>query len=325
MKEPITCRLIASLPILLALCLGLLVAGCGGSSSTTPACGGSANPETLYLVEGAEGIRPIPPPRVLEFALPVTSTSTPKQVVTTMSAPVAEDSNGNFAIPNIFSVDIVKGPLTDSPSPFLTFSMPTGNAGFPAFDAAGDLFVPDKENTIYRIPAPLNPGNPSAQVITLPSSTGLGPTQALSAVVDSNNDLIVLDPGGVLFVVAPPYTGIPIQVPLNAPQQLSAIIGNQLLLIHIGGTGLVGQQVDVFDLPLSASSHPAFSISAGVTNAIALTGDQGGNLYIVDSFKNILVYTPPFSTSSSPCVTLDAAALPQTLPGFFPGFVFVGK
>ncbi|HEV7427446.1 MAG TPA: hypothetical protein VGQ46_13865, partial [Thermoanaerobaculia bacterium] len=127
---------------------------------------------------------------------------------------------------------------------------------------------------------------------------------------DAAQNLYLSNSGGVsnLYVYAPPYTGAPIitpGIPTSAYRQLT-IIGNQLFVNDVAGTF---GKVDVYNLPLTAASTPAFSITNGINTPEGAASDLSGRLYIGNlSNATVTVYTAPFSASSAPVVTVTAGS-----------------
>jgi DNA-binding beta-propeller fold protein YncE len=61
----------------------------------------------------------------------------------------------------------------------------------------------------------------------------------------------------------------------------------------------------VYNLPITATSVPAFRISNGLSSAPMLAVDAAGNLYVGDEVtETVSVYAPPFSAASAPAVVL---------------------
>lgn len=252
----------------------------------------------------------------LQFPLPLTGT-TPSATLSLPSAidvsAVAVDSAGNVAVGAFGgSISIFNGPITGSASASATFKNGTSAlVDNLAFNSAGDLFATTNSNTINVFTHPLTSASTPSQIITnvnLSSSVGI--------VLDSANNLIVSNspgPGSNLLVFAPPYTGLPVvtaMVPAASYRQM-AISGTQLFVVN---SLVSASKIDVYNLPITAASTPAFLISNGLFggsvsgNGVALDSSSNlyaglsGNLGTTDS-GGIRIYVPPFSGASAPNVT----------------------
>ena len=295
------------------------------------ACGGSTKPP----------VPPVPPPatqhlyingttgHALQFALPLTG-STPTATLSLATASdvtaVAVDSAGNVALGDASgSISIFNGPITGSGSASATFK--NGTSTFVdtlAFNSVGDLFATSFTNQINVFTHPLTSASTPSQVIT---SANL--TSAFGVALDSANNLIVSNSptpaGSNLLVFAPPYTGLPIAtavVPAANYRQM-AISGTQLFIVN---SQVSLSKIDVYNLPITAASAPAFLISNGLfggsVSSSGVAVDSSGNLYAglsgnlgtTDS-GGIRIYVPPFSGASAPNV----------VPGVFGITLAVGK
>ncbi|HEY2361266.1 MAG TPA: hypothetical protein VGK36_09130 [Candidatus Angelobacter sp.] len=254
----------------------------------------------------------------LQFALPLTGT-TPTATLSLPTAidvsAVAVDFAGNVAVGAFGgSISIFNGPITGSASASATFK--NGTSTFVdnlAFNSAGDLFATTNSNNINVFTHPLTSASTPSQVITsvnLTSSDGVA--------LDSANNLIVSNsPGGPagsnLLVFAPPYTGLPIataMVPAASYRQM-AISGTQLFVVN---SQVSTSKIEVYNLPITAGSAPAFLISTGLfggsVSGAGVAVDSSGNLYAglsgnlgtTDS-GGVRIYVPPFSGASAPNVT----------------------
>lgn len=296
------------------------LAACGGSTKS-PLPGPPPATQHLY-VNGATG-------HAMQFALPLAaSTPTPTATLSLPTAidvsALAVDSAGNLAV-GAFSgtISIFNAPITSSTSASATFK--NGTSTFVdnlAFNSAGDLFATTNDNTINVFTHPLTSASTPSQVIT---SANLILSDGLA--FDSANNLIVTNTptptSSNLLVYAPPYTGLPIAtaaIPAASYRQM-AISGTQLFVVN---SQVSGSKIEVYNLPITASSAPAFLISNGIfggsatANGVAL--DSSGNLYAGLSgnlgppdMGAIRIYVPPFS------------AAPNVASGVFGTSLAIGK
>jgi hypothetical protein len=140
--------------------------------------------------------------------------------------------------------------------------------------------------------------------------TTAGLISAIGAAFDANNNLIVAnDPKtSNLLVFAPPYTGAPtVTTPgvAGTAYRKIALNGTQLFVANVNaGTGTV----DVYNLPLTNTSAPAFSMTnVNVPEAVAF--DKSGNLYVGNANDGtIRVFAPPFAAASTPSLTFTMPA-----------------
>jgi hypothetical protein len=294
--------------VLFAAAFIACLAACGGSTKppVPPVPGPPVATQHLYTA-GATG-------QALQFALPLTG-STPTATLSLPTASdvsaVAVDSAGNVAVGAFGgSISIFNGPITRSASASATFKNGTATEveGL-AFNSAGDLFATTNSTTINVFTHPLTSASTPSQVIT---SANL--TASVGIVFDSANNLIVSNSpslaGCNLLVFAPPYTGLPIATPMVPTRFFvqTAIRGTQLF---VAGSLPTVSAIEVYNLPITAASEPAFLINNGIAggsaSAVGVAVDSSGNLYAGLSgntgppdMGQIRIYAPPFSGASTP-------------------------
>jgi len=276
------------------------LAACGGSTNSTVP---GPPPGTQHLYTNG------PTGHAVQFALPLTG-STPSATLnlppTSDVSALAVDSAGNVAIGAFGgNISIFNGPISSSAFPSATFK--NGTSTFVdnlAFNSAGDLFATTNSNSINVFTHPLTSASTPSQVIT---SVNLTLSDGLA--FDSANDLIVTNTptptSSNLLVYAPPYTGLPIAtaaIPAASYRQM-AISGTQLFVVN---SNVSASKIDVYNLPITAASTPAFLISNGLFGgSVSGSGaalDSSGNLYAGLSGNTgppdmgaIRIYVPPFS------------------------------
>jgi hypothetical protein len=291
------------------------LAACGGSTKSPLPPGPPPGTQHLYT-NGTTG-------HALQFPLPLTG-SAPSATLSLPTASdvsaVAVDSAGNVAVGAVNgSISIFNGPIIGSSSASATFK--NGTSTFVdtlAFNSVGDLFATSFTNQINVFTHPLTSASTPSQVIT---SANL--TSAFGVALDSANNLIVSNSptpaGSNLLVYAPPYTGLPIAtavVPAASYRQM-AISGTQLFVVN---SQVSLSKIEVYNLPITAASAPAFLISNGLfggsVSGSGVALDSSGNLYAglsgnlgtTDS-GGVRLYIPPFSGASAPNVTTGVFAV----------------
>jgi hypothetical protein len=294
MKLSVCSIVIRFLPVVLIVCL----IGCGGNS-TTPAA-----PQHLYVGNDNAGAT------ILQFTLPITNTSMPSVTVaatngTSNLTALAVDASGDLATgDNAGHLAGFPAPITSSSTATATFSNGTAtNNGQLAFNTAGNLFATTTSTKVNVFNPPISSSSTPAQSITDASLTS-----AVGAALDNSGNLVVSNAGAggsTLTVFAPPYTTASFVTPSAAGTAYRKVALNtsQLFVASVApGTG----KIDVYNLPLTASSAPVFSMTnVNVPEAVAF--DSSGNLYVSNIGGvngTVTVFTPPFSASSTPTVTL---------------------
>ncbi|HEV7570860.1 MAG TPA: hypothetical protein VGQ21_05120 [Thermoanaerobaculia bacterium] len=244
---------------------------------------------------------------VQQYTIPVTNASTPNFKVPANSVlSMAINASGGMAVGLLGgNIQFFNPPLSGASVPAATFSNGgASNNGQIAFLPSGDFFAATGSTKVNRFAPPFTNASTPSQTITVAGTAfiGLG--------FDAAQNLYLSNSGGVsnLYVYAPPYTGAPIitpGIPTSAYRQLT-IIGNQLFVNDVAGTF---GKVDVYNLPLTAASTPAFLITNGINTPEGAASDLSGRLYIGNlSNATVTVYTAPFSASSAPVVTVTAGS-----------------
>jgi hypothetical protein len=245
---------------------------------------------------------------VQQYNIPVSNSSTPNFVVTASNnvVSVATNATGSLLVGELNgNLQFFNAPLSAASVPAATFSNGgASNNGQEAFLPSGDFFAATVTNKVNRFTPPFTNASTPSQTITAAGTSLIG------VGFDAAQNLYVSNAAGGsnLYVYAPPYTGAPIVTPLipgTAYRKLT-IIGSQLFVNDVqGATG----KVDVYNLPLTAASTPAFSITNGINTPEGAAADSSGRLYIGNlSNATVTVYSTPFSSSSAPIATVTASS-----------------
>lgn len=248
------------------------------------------------------------PGSVQQYSLPISTTSTPNFAIPTNSVvALGVDTKGDLVIGALGgALTFFPAPLSGSSTPSATFhNGAAGNVGQIAFTAAGDFFTTSFGNSVNLFTHPFsNSSTPSLSI------TNANITSAAGVAVDAAQNLYISNTVGSgsntygdLVVYAPPYTGTPIvSGPASgANYRKVAISTTQLFAASVTGTG----RIDVYTLPITASSVPAFAITNGTNLPEAVAVDVVGNLHVGNlGSSTVAVYSPPFSASSAPAITL---------------------
>ena len=307
---------------LLIVVFAAFVAGCNGGSASpppfftgtfvptpTPSPSPTPTPVVQHLYVGNDNASG----EVLQYTLPITATSTSNFTLTSPSVlAMALDAAGNLATAQL------SGPLRFFPAPlsgastasatFANGAAPNtlGMAFVPSGTNAGDLWTGSAVSQVYRFTPPFTNASTPATTLTPPGAT----TTEGVAFDPALNMYITNAPGGApsnVYVYAPPYTGVPVQTAGVAGSYRKDIASATQLFVA-APIALPGR-IDVYTLPITAASVPAFAITTGVSTPEAVALDSAGNLYVGNlNNHTVTVYAPPFSAASAPTVTLTAPA-----------------
>jgi hypothetical protein len=249
---------------------------------------------------------------IAQYTLPVTAGSAPNFTIATYRADsVGVAANGNVASGQVNGkVDMFSAPLSGTSAPAATFTFgqnPTGTQGI-AFTPAGDFFI----STAYGVNGFTHPfSNTSAPSSTI---TNAAMTYINGVALDAAQTMYLSNATSTttnLLAFAPPYTGTPVVTPAIAGARYRGIAVTASRLFVGQDMGSI-HRVDVYMLPLTSSSVPAFAITTGVHGPEGVALDSQGNLYVANFFDaDVTVYAPPFSSASAPTVTLPVPS------GFF--------
>ena len=245
---------------------------------------------------------------VLQYSLPLNASSTPNFTLPTETGviSVGVDASGNLAVGNLAgATQFFTTPISAASVPSATFSNPAPAIGSYqiAFTNAGDMWVAGTTR-VNLFTHPFSNASTPSTFVTMGGLFG-----ALGTALDNAQNLYVTNAtaSSNLLVYAPPYTGAPIATPIvpGASYRKLATTATQLFVAVAGpGTG----RVDVYNLPITAASAPAFSISAGTNLPEAVAFDAVGNLYVGNlGNSTVSVYNPPFTSGSAPSVTVTVS------------------
>ncbi len=286
----------------------------------TPTPAPTAVPLHLYVGNDNAGAQ------VLQFNLPLTASTTSNFTLTAGGNVVALalDANGDLLAGLLNgSLQFFPAPLSGTSSASATFSNGgASNNGQAAFLSTGDFFAATVSNKVNRFNAPFSNASTPASTVT-----DAGMVSDIGVAVDPAQNLYIANagtgnaaacagtsqPGGGcgsnVYVYAPPYTGAPTITPnvINFPfagnstaYRKLAVTATRLYAASVAnGSG----RVDAWNLPLTAASTPAFSLTTGVNTPEAVAVDPAGNLYIGNlSDATVAVYNAPITATSVPSI-----------------------
>jgi hypothetical protein len=290
---------IKSAAVLLVLALA---AGCTG----TPLNFGVA-PATptqhLYVADGASG------GLLRQYALPLTASSTATALLAN-----APHSIGVAANASVVAEAAIAGPIriftqTVSSSSAVAASFGVFNT-FPAFGSAGQLYTGPVTNGTT-----LAAYTPPFSNATVPSSTIAYPIGVSSVAVDASGNVYVNNGSTGIAVATSGGTITASATVAGRFYREMAASATQLFACDVSSSVQANGVVDVFTLPLTNASAPAFSIKTGANGPEGCALDSSGNLYVANILNaTITVYAPPFSASSAPTVTVTGD--PSTMAFF---------
>ena len=242
---------------------------------------------------------------ISQYTLPLTVAATANFTFPLANAvDMISDAAGNLvAADNAGHVFLFAKPLSAASTPTATFN----NAGS---TANGQLVItPDGALIAATQGTSLNVFTPPFTNATVSTSkiTAAALSSGIGAALDSSANLYVGNTptggGSDLVVFAPPYTDS-VNTPLVTGTLYRKITISTTQLFVTSVANAPGR-VDVYTLPITQSSTPAFSIVNGVNTPETVALDSEGHLYVGNlNDATIAVYSPPFSAGSTPDLTL---------------------
>jgi hypothetical protein len=306
--------------------LAAAIAGCTSTAAPTPIATPTPTPVTQHLYVGNDNT----PGSVQQFNLPLTGTTTSNfSIVSNNVVAVGLDASGNLAVgDNAGNLKFFTAPLSGTSVAAASFTNgAASNNGGIAFETAGNFWASGDSNRVNRFTTPFSNASVPATFVT-----DAGMVSDIGIALDASQNLYIANagtgsagacvgtsaPGGGcgsnLYVYAPPYTGAPIITPnvINFPiagqataYRKIALTATQLYAASVAGTT---GRVDVYTLPITAASAPAFSLTTGVNTPEGLAVDASGNLYIGNlSDATVAVYGPPITAGSAPSLVFKVS------------------
>ena len=287
------CSSLGCLSVASAALLSAAFTSSCGTSDSTPA-------EVLYTTDTfAHGT-------ALQYALPLTASSMSRLSFSEgASSYVATDSAGNLVVGNALgSVSYFTAPLAETSMPIAKFALTSVNEGQSAFGPDGAIYTSDIAGGVEVFTPPFSDETSVSSTITAP-----GLAQNVGTAFDSTGNLYVTSiaptAGSQIFVFAPPYTGTPLETTATSGSYGQLTIAGSQLFVCNTASGSLGK-VDVYTLPLTTASGPAFSITTDINVPAGVAFDTAGNLYVSNpGSSSVNVFAPPFSATSAATTTLS--------------------
>ncbi len=236
---------------------------------------------------------------VLGYTLPLTSATQSPAVSIPLSVAyrLTEDASGNVFAANYGSPESV----LEIPPPYTSATLTNSLGGDDSFQMAvapnGDLalanFTGSAGGSLYTPP-----------YTGAPTTLSNGLSSPYGVAFDASNNLYFANSGAsTLTMLAPPYTGAPTTVSISSVAYGLTVSGTTLF---VGKSAAV----DIFSLPLTASSTPIATLSSGISGVHRSAVDASGNLWVANdtggaSYEgSIEEFTKPFTTGEAPAVTI---------------------
>jgi len=281
---------------LLALAGISLFAGCNGATTNTPPVIPTTSPSHLYVTDASTT------GALIQYALPLTATSTPTALIASVPRNIGVAANASVVVAQAVGgpTRVLTQPVTSGSAIAASFS---ASNTFPALGPTGLLFS--------------SVGSTAVQVYTPPFTNASTPSSTFTTPIGVST--VAVDPNGNIYF-SNGSTGLGAMTGAGTVTANITVAGRfyrgmtatatQLFACNVSGAGTV----DVFTLPLTNASVPAFSITTGLNSPEGCALDSSGNLYVGNlGNATITVYSAPFSAASAPALTF---ALPATVAVF---------
>ena len=232
------------------------------------------------------------------YALPLTANSTP-----VASIPMNKAFNIGLNATTLAVTDLSSNlyfftlPVSSSSTPYAQFA--AGSDGTPLFLPNGSLYQGGSGKINVYTPPFTNTSTPSSFVTT----AGLSPAY------------LAIDPAGNVYETSGGNT-IGVITAGALTTTLTAAVATQFRGLAASATQLfaceflaTSNNIYIYSLPLTPTSTPAVTITLGTDGPEGCALDADGKLYVGAVGGHILVFTPPFSNSSTPSVTLSTSAV----------------
>ncbi|MBV8354887.1 MAG: hypothetical protein JO101_06180 [Candidatus Eremiobacteraeota bacterium] len=256
------------------------------------------------------------------YALPLTANSRPVREIGGVDAPgsVGFDPGQIFILvagsPSGQGILVFepkgKGPTSYVlPTPLLPEMLET--------DSAGDIFQGQSyvsgSNAAYQVNvyrAPIKKGAvPAFTMNTAINQKGSTLTRGMA--FDTQGNLWVKDDDNqTMDEYVPPFSAKSVPA-LTFPKASGAQYGSMFFdrkdEMFVANNDASGNGVDVYLPPFTKNTTKAFTINSTLANIV--TTDSSGNLYVTSGTGVLYVFTPPFSASSTPAVTMPIPGSPD--------------
>jgi hypothetical protein len=239
------------------------------------------------------------------YALPLTQSSAIAFTIAEPSAfDAAFDATGDLvADAQGGSISIFSQPVSGTSTPDIKFQNGAATPGGQlAVTPTGTLIASFQGASLNVFSPPLTNASTPATTISsasVPNMTGIALDAAANLYVSSN--------AGFLGMFPPPYATATVVTPAVTGASYRKLTASATQLF-VASVAPAPGRIDVYTLPLTAASQPAFSITTGINAPESVALDAGGHLYSGNiNDMTVTRFSPPFSAASVPDVTVKVA------------------